>query len=192
MPMTRLKERPIHFVAGHPASSGWAVRTGRRQSIPSSSIDSCAGVSTATPCSARGQMKRPRSSRLANRHSPSPSHHNSFNRSPRRPRKQNTWPENGSFPSTICACAARLSKPLRMSVTPAANHTRVPAGKPIIAAARSPGEEPPARHHRSEEHTSELQSHHDLVCRLLLEKKKKEMLQTDLSHNKASLDVKRA
>src|SRR6266540_7498499 len=28
-------------------------------------------------------------------------------------------------------------------------------------------------HGRSEEHTSELQSHHDLVCRLLLEKKKK-------------------
>src|SRR5437773_9423695 len=26
---------------------------------------------------------------------------------------------------------------------------------------------------QSEEHTSELQSHHDLVCRLLLEKKKK-------------------
>src|SRR5947207_5990216 len=29
-----------------------------------------------------------------------------------------------------------------------------------------------ARDHRSEEHTSELQSHSDLVCRLLLEKKK--------------------
>src|SRR5437773_9511694 len=29
-----------------------------------------------------------------------------------------------------------------------------------------------ARQRRSEEHTSELQSHHDLVCRLLLEKKK--------------------
>src|SRR5437667_9340089 len=28
------------------------------------------------------------------------------------------------------------------------------------------------RLYRSEEHTSELQSHHDLVCRLLLEKKK--------------------
>src|SRR5438477_9744902 len=28
-------------------------------------------------------------------------------------------------------------------------------------------------HHRSEEHTSELQSHVNLVCRLLLEKKKK-------------------
>src|SRR5260221_14171438 len=31
--------------------------------------------------------------------------------------------------------------------------------------------------HRSEEHTSELQSHSDLVCRLLLEKKKN----TDIS-----------
>src|SRR5471032_1670145 len=30
-----------------------------------------------------------------------------------------------------------------------------------------------SRRARSEEHTSELQSHHDLVCRLLLEKKKK-------------------
>src|SRR5260221_2901391 len=30
---------------------------------------------------------------------------------------------------------------------------------------------------RSEEHTSELQSHSDLVCRLLLEKKKKERSQ---------------
>src|SRR6266851_3105442 len=28
---------------------------------------------------------------------------------------------------------------------------------------------------RSEEHTSELQSHHELVCRLLLEKKKKKV-----------------
>src|SRR5437667_5396580 len=31
---------------------------------------------------------------------------------------------------------------------------------------------PARRALRSEEHTSELQSHHDLVCRLLLEKKK--------------------
>src|SRR5438034_7850733 len=34
---------------------------------------------------------------------------------------------------------------------------------------------------RSEEHTSELQSHSDLVCRLLLEKKKIKMLITN--HN---------
>src|SRR5438034_4863029 len=32
---------------------------------------------------------------------------------------------------------------------------------------------PPRRGPRSEEHTSELQSHSDLVCRLLLEKKNK-------------------
>src|SRR5947207_4624114 len=35
---------------------------------------------------------------------------------------------------------------------------------------------------RSEEHTSELQSHSDLVCRLLLEKKKKKKTKT---HNKS-------
>src|SRR5687768_17830451 len=41
---------------------------------------------------------------------------------------------------------------------------------------RSPGNAGPARridHDRSEEHTSELQSRLHLVCRLLLEKKKK-------------------
>src|SRR5437773_5948046 len=39
---------------------------------------------------------------------------------------------------------------------------------------RRPGERRPnpITAMRSEEHTSELQSHHDLVCRLLLEKKK--------------------
>src|SRR5260221_4296025 len=35
---------------------------------------------------------------------------------------------------------------------------------------------------RSEEHTSELQSHSDLVCRLLLEKKKKKSGSECLSH----------
>src|SRR5260221_7449927 len=34
---------------------------------------------------------------------------------------------------------------------------------------------------RSEEHTSELQSHSDLVCRLLLEKKKKKRSERDSS-----------
>src|SRR5260370_25253648 len=38
-----------------------------------------------------------------------------------------------------------------------------------LMAARKPGEPHP---YRSEEHTSELQSHLNLVCRLLLEKKK--------------------
>src|SRR5947207_9922280 len=36
---------------------------------------------------------------------------------------------------------------------------------------------------RSEEHTSELQSHSDLVCRLLLEKKKKKTKQKTIEIN---------
>src|SRR5437667_1468927 len=43
-----------------------------------------------------------------------------------------------------------------------------PRGPP--GAAPHPRNDPNSR---SEEHTSELQSHHDLVCRLLLEKKKR-------------------
>src|SRR5688572_32519924 len=46
-----------------------------------------------------------------------------------------------------------------------ADHRDVAAGLLVAA--------PPLRRHRSEEHTSELQSQSNLVCRLLLEKKKK-------------------
>src|SRR5690349_23093571 len=41
-------------------------------------------------------------------------------------------------------------------------------------------DEPPADRQRSEEHTSELQSRRDLVCRLLLEKKKQALAQLGL------------
>src|SRR5438034_3445212 len=49
-------------------------------------------------------------------------------------------------------------------------HRAGPAHEPAMesAAARATG----GSAYRSEEHTSELQSHSDLVCRLLLEKKK--------------------
>src|SRR5690242_21121746 len=40
--------------------------------------------------------------------------------------------------------------------------------------------------HRSEEHTSELQSHVNLVCRLLLEKKKKKQKKTKKKTKKKS------
>src|SRR5438132_8073493 len=40
------------------------------------------------------------------------------------------------------------------------------------------------KQHRSEEHTSELQSHSDLVCRLLLEKKKKHKTEQIKTHAK--------
>src|SRR6266540_3533363 len=61
----------------------------------------------------------------------------------------------------------------------AAAFERVNLGELVEALPRLVGEGRPLGVHfaitadRSEEHTSELQSHHDLVCRLLLEKKKK-------------------
>src|SRR6266851_3861230 len=50
-----------------------------------------------------------------------------------------------------------------------------------------PGTREPYR--RSEEHTSELQSHHDLVCRLLLEKKNKTAVACARCHITAEKEV---
>src|SRR5947207_10523817 len=58
--------------------------------------------------------------------------------------------------------------------------TRVSPTK-IIASSRATGRGNNLRR-RSEEHTSELQSHSDLVCRLLLEKKKNKK-NTNNQHN---------
>src|SRR5690242_21234133 len=71
--------------------------------------------------------------------------------------------------------AIRLCK-LRRSVP--TGGTRAPQGRIYIltgfrgAAGRGCGRERVDHQTRSEEHTSELQSHVNLVCRLLLEKKK--------------------
>src|SRR5437773_9282304 len=51
------------------------------------------------------------------------------------------------------------------------------------AGGQGPGSRDGAQPDRSEEHTSELQSHHDLVCRLLLEKKKKKTKKNILMNN---------
>src|SRR6266849_7544082 len=56
---------------------------------------------------------------------------------------------------------------------------------PPRAACRSPDSRRPPRE-RSEEHTSELQSRVDLVCRLLLEKKKKKTQTTGASKKNIS------
>src|SRR5205823_14584193 len=48
-------------------------------------------------------------------------------------------------------------------------------------------QQPLLRSTRSEEHTSELQSLAYLVCRLLLEKKKKKQKDTHLLHNRSAL-----
>src|SRR5438034_1050199 len=55
-----------------------------------------------------------------------------------------------------------------LPISPPASPTPAPPRSPSSRSTASPAPLPP----RSEEHTSELQSHSDLVCRLLLEKKK--------------------
>src|SRR5690242_21923632 len=62
--------------------------------------------------------------------------------------------------------------------SPAPGHRRAAPGSRCPPGQREPGADQPAAaaaagwSARSEEHTSELQSHVNLVCRLLLEKKK--------------------
>src|SRR5260370_7480401 len=73
----------------------------------------------------------------------------------RRPPRSTLFPYTTLFRSWVPACAGTTLR-LCIRATPLArNNNR-------------------AAQERSEEHTSELQSHLNLVCRLLLEKKKKE------------------
>src|SRR5437588_9028352 len=55
---------------------------------------------------------------------------------------------------------------------------------------RLPRDGIPAWDERSEEHTSELQSHSDLVCRLLLEKKKTRQPHRELNDLRTSREVR--
>ncbi len=112
---------------------GRSVRWGCFQLMPSSSMDSCAGVRWILPSRVTGQTKRPRSSLLVNMHRPSRSAHSTFIMSPRRPRKMNRCPLNGSSRNVFCTLEARPLKPLRMSVMPATSQMREPAGSDITA-----------------------------------------------------------
>src|SRR5438034_2958534 len=60
-----------------------------------------------------------------------------------------------------------------LPIYPGIPRHRHPAGRPALLSPRRV---------RSEEHTSELQSHSDLVCRLLLEKKKKKITTNKLKY----------
>src|SRR6266496_4198457 len=64
-----------------------------------------------------------------------------------------------------------IRRPPRSTLFPYTTLFRSPAARTWPTRSRS--RSAPARAWRSEEHTSELQSRRDLVCRLLLEKKKK-------------------
>jgi len=132
--MTKIPGKSIVDNSAYTASCGTCVRTGRRQSIPSSSIDSCAGVKDTVPLVACGQMNLPLSSLFAKRHDPSPSNHRTLIKSPRLPRKIYTWPENGLSWSALCTIPLNPVNPRRRSVTPATIQIRVPAASPIIAA----------------------------------------------------------
>src|SRR2546422_2250631 len=79
--------------------------------------------------------------------------------------------------------SSRYSDPARSLVAPHMNHFSVSAGR-LRARRQISDRQRRARGHarrrsrmapRSEEHTSELQSRLHLVCRLLLEKKKKQI-----------------
>src|SRR5947207_5585507 len=70
-----------------------------------------------------------------------------------------------------CEDAAKKPAQAHVPGTPAAAaHVAAPSPTWQSQTAQQPA--PPLAPLRSEEHTSELQSHSDLVCRLLLEKKK--------------------
>ena len=115
----------VYDVAIGPDGSVWVVT--------SNSIANCAEVIATLPLTGDGQTNRPRSNRLENRHAPCPSNQMIFTRSPRRPRKTNRWPENGSCSKASWARILRPLKPFRMSVTPEAIQTFVLAGTGIIA-----------------------------------------------------------
>src|SRR5437773_8921118 len=90
----------------------------------------------------------------------------------RRPPRSTLFPYTTLFRSSACArydgrgARSRVRKPRRCGTSCS------PPPRPR-APIQKEGRRRVLPRTRSEEHTSELQSHHDLVCRLLLEKKKR-------------------
>src|SRR2546430_10494843 len=83
----------------------------------------------------------------------------------RRPPRSTLFPYTTLFRSCLRRRTVTALPPVHRTHTHTHTHTRI--NTPLL---------PSAQHHnthkRSEEHTSELQSQSNLVCRLLLEKKK--------------------
>src|SRR5437867_10325553 len=69
-----------------------------------------------------------------------------------------------------------IRRPPRSTLFPYTTLFRSPMGPGPPPGRPPPGPPRPPAPGRSEEHTSELQSPYDLVCRLLLEKKKKNQI----------------
>src|SRR5438874_9787640 len=82
-----------------------------------------------------------------------------------RPPRSTLFPYTTLFRSAISIWEESFSRSRRSALESAACISS--------AVCRASLYKPPSHSRRSEEHTSELQSRRDLVCRLLLEKKKK-------------------
>src|SRR5260221_8549641 len=95
----------------------------------------------------------------------------------RRPPRSTLFPYTTLFRSQTLEMKYSLGFIGSSSFSPYLNRakgmTTVASGRTDICIERTSGGLKLPRLKRSEEHTSELQSHSDLVCRLLLEKKKK-------------------
>src|SRR5437667_7705226 len=97
----------------------------------------------------------------------------------RRPPRSTLFPYTTLFRSTLRPCCCCICSAPPITDTLAMSFTFW-----LAAAIWPPG--------RSEEHTSELQSHHDLVCRLLLEKKKNSKQYCDITIYNSYTPTKRS
>src|SRR5260370_5292837 len=94
----------------------------------------------------------------------------------RRPPRSTLFPYTTLFRSVGTHYQARQFHAALSAGRSGAGNSAQPAR---VAQQISPPDDATRRQNRSEEHTSELQSHLNLVCRLLLEKKKK--IKTDFT-----------
>src|SRR5260370_21307059 len=85
-------------------------------------------------------------------------------------RSRCAFPDGGSALTTLAPSAASRRPQNAPAIPPPAQRTCTPSKLKGRSSARS------------EEHTSELQSHLNLVCRLLLEKKKTNHQRKDIEH----------
>src|SRR2546430_12632529 len=87
----------------------------------------------------------------------------------RRPPRSTLFPYTTLFRSIMASIGRSLCRRHRIRST-------------FLTSSRSPAPALGSRMSRSEEHTSELQSQSNLVCRLLLEKKKKKKISHNANH----------
>src|SRR2546430_13065771 len=99
----------------------------------------------------------------------------------RRPPRSTLFPYTTLFRSLTSAASVAIGDSENVSASVGAVTDTRPALARPDALARCPGQ-------RSEEHTSELQSQSNLVCRLLLEKKKKTL--THYTHATPSVSAR--